>query len=44
MASPMSAAKVIVICVLLWVSLHLLLFGFLKRRLAAAKRDRDAEA
>ena len=40
----MSAAKVIVICVLLWVSLHLLLFGFLKRRLAAAKRDRDAEA
>ena len=44
MDSPMSAAKVIVICVLLWVSLHLLLFGFLKRRLAAAKRDRDAEA
>lgn len=40
----MSAAKVIVIWVLLLVSLHLLLFGFLKRRLAAAKRDRDAEA
>lgn len=40
----MSAAKVIVICILLWVSLHLLLFGYLKRRMAAAKRDRDAEA
>jgi hypothetical protein len=44
MGYPMSAAKIVVICILLWISLHLLLFGFLKRRLAAAKRDKDAEA
>ena len=37
-------AKIITICILLWVGVHLLLYGYLKRRIAAAKRDRDAEA
>ena len=45
MVHPMSpAAKIIIIFVLLWVAVHLLLYGYLKRRIAAAKRDRDAEA
>jgi hypothetical protein len=45
MVHPMSpAAKIIAICVLLWVGVHLLLYGYLKRRIAAAKRERDAEA
>lgn len=39
-----SAAKMIIIFVLLWVGVHLLLYGYLKRRIAAAKRDKDAEA
>lgn len=38
------AAKIIVIFALIWVGLHLLLYGYLKRRIAAAKRDKDAEA
>ena len=37
-------AKIITICILLWVGVHLLLYGYMKRRIAAAKRDRDAEA
>lgn len=37
-------AKVIVIIILLWVGVHLLLYGYLRRRIAAAKRDKDAEA
>lgn len=38
------AAKYIIIFILLWVGIHLLLYGYLKRRIAAAKRDKDAEA
>jgi hypothetical protein len=34
-------AKVITICILLWVGAHLLLYGYLKRRIAAAKQARD---
>ena len=34
-------AKMIIICILLWVGVHLLLYGYLKRRIAAAKRDAD---
>jgi hypothetical protein len=37
-------AKLIIIFILLWVAVHLLLYGYLRRRIAAAKRDRDAEA
>jgi hypothetical protein len=37
-------AKMIVIFILLWIGIHLLLFGYLRRRIAAAKRDKDAEA
>jgi hypothetical protein len=37
-------AKIITICILLWVGVHLLLYGYLKRRIAAAKRDKDADA
>ena len=37
-------AKVIVIIFLIWVGVHLLLYGYLRRRIAAAKRDKDAEA
>jgi hypothetical protein len=37
-------AKLIFIFILLWAAVHLLLYGYLKRRIAAAKRDRDAEA
>lgn len=37
-------AKLIIIFILLWAAVHLLLCGYLKRRIAAAKRDRDAEA
>ena len=39
-----TTAKVIVIIILLWVGVHLLLYGYLRRRIAAAKRDKDAEA
>lgn len=34
----MSAAKIIVIVVLLLLGFHLLLYGYMKRRIAAAKR------
>ncbi len=37
-------AKMIIVFILLWVAVHLLLYGYLKRRIAAAKRDKDAEA
>lgn len=37
-------AKVIVIFILIWVGVHLLLYGYLRRRIATAKRDKDAEA
>ena len=37
-------AKLIIIFILLWAAVHLLLYGYLKRRIAAAKSDRDAEA
>ena len=36
----MSAGKISLIVVLLLVAVHLLLFGYLKRRIAAAKRDK----
>ena len=35
----MSAAKIILIIVLLLLGFHLLLYGYLKRRIAAAKRE-----
>ena len=38
------AAKMIIIFILLWVAMHLLLYGYLRRRIAAAKREKDAEA
>lgn len=38
------SAKMIIIFILLWMAVHLLLYGYLKRRIAAAKRDKDAEA
>jgi hypothetical protein len=34
-------AKMIIIFILLWVAVHLLLYGYLKRRIAAAKRVHD---
>jgi len=34
----MSASKIILIIVLLWLAVHLLLWGYMKRRIAAAKR------
>jgi hypothetical protein len=37
-------AKMIVIFILLWIGIHLLLYGYLRRGIAAAKRDKDAEA
>ncbi len=39
-----AATKMIIIFILLWVGVHLLLYGYLRRRIAAAKRDKDAEA
>jgi cell division protein FtsL len=36
----MSAGKIILIVALLLVAVHLLLFGYLKRQIAAAKRDK----
>jgi hypothetical protein len=38
----MSAAKVIVTVMLLLVAMHLLLYGFLRRRIEAAKRERKS--
>lgn len=40
MGAGMSAGKIILIVVLLLVAVHLLLFGYLKRQIAAAKRDK----
>jgi hypothetical protein len=37
-------AKMIIIFILLWLGIHLLLYGYLRRRIAAAKREKDAEA
>jgi hypothetical protein len=37
-------AKMIIIFILLWAAVHLLLYGYLRRRIAAAKRDTDTEA
>ena len=37
-------AKMIVIFILLWLAVHLLLYGYLRRRIAVAKRDKDPEA
>jgi hypothetical protein len=39
----MSPAKIIAVIVLLLLGFHLLLYGFLKRRIAAAKRDKGAQ-
>jgi hypothetical protein len=36
-----SAAKIIAIVVLVSLGFHLLLFGYMKRRIAAAKRTED---
>jgi hypothetical protein len=38
------AAKMIIIFILLWLGVHLLLYGDVKRRIATAKRNKDAEA
>jgi hypothetical protein len=37
----MSAAKIIAILVLVSLGFHLLLFGYMKRRIAAAKRNAE---
>ncbi len=39
----MSAAKIIAIIVLLSLGFHLLLFGYLKRRIAAAKDKQERD-
>jgi L-asparagine transporter-like permease len=39
----MSATKIIAIVVLLVVGAHLLLYGFLKRKIDAAKREEGIE-
>jgi len=39
----LSAAKIIAIIVLLSLAFHLLLFGYLRRRIAAAKREKEKE-
>lgn len=39
----MSATKIIAIVVLLVVGAHLLLYGFLKRKIDAAKREKGIE-
>ncbi len=36
----MSAAKIIAIIILLSLGFHLLLYGYLKRRISAAKREK----
>jgi hypothetical protein len=36
----MSGAKIIAVIVLLLLGFHLLLYGYVKRRIAAAKRDK----
>lgn len=42
-AVDMSAVKIIAIIVLLSLGFHLLLFGYLTRRVAAAKRKQEIE-
>jgi hypothetical protein len=39
----MSVAKIIAIIVLLSLAFHLLLYGYIKRRIAAAKREKGIE-
>lgn len=39
----MSAAKIIAIIVLLSLAFHLLLYGYVKRRIATAKRKKGIE-
>jgi hypothetical protein len=39
----LSAAKIIAIIVLLSLGFHLLLYGYVKRRIAAAKREKGIE-
>jgi hypothetical protein len=39
----LSAAKIIAIIVLLSLAFHLLLYGYVKRRIAAAKREKGIE-
>jgi hypothetical protein len=34
-------AKMIIVFILLWVAVHLLLYGYVKRRIAAAKRAHE---
>lgn len=37
----MSATKIILIIVLLSLAFHLFLFGYMRRRIAAAKREKE---
>jgi hypothetical protein len=39
----LTASKAILIAVLLVISLNLLLYGFMRRRIAAAKRDENVD-
>jgi hypothetical protein len=39
----LSAAKIIAIVVLLSLGFHLLLYGYIKRRIAAAKREKGID-
>jgi hypothetical protein len=39
----MSGAKIIAITLLLLVGFHLLLYGYVRRRIAAAKRDKGID-
>lgn len=39
----MSTLKIIAIIVLLSLAFHLLLYGYLKRRVMAAKRERETD-
>jgi hypothetical protein len=39
----MGALKIIAIIVLLSLGFHLLLFGYLKRRIANAKREKESD-
>lgn len=39
----MSALKIIAIIVLLSLAFHLLLYGYLRRRVAAAKREKETD-
>lgn len=40
----MSATKIILILVLLSLAFHLLLFGYMRRRIAAAKREKEQQS